>query len=617
MSSSRSKAATVSLTVGALAGSAALLFLLQRWIKQRKNNSSSNDSTIASPFIASTLPPLPMDEHSIPLPSSYRSEMDYSRFDIFVLFPSTVEAEREKHYAVMKAEHHPGADNLLLEPQDAQKKACTYGLDDSEMELIPNLQLLQPKSIQFLHVSLDSYKELFKGWSQEKIDSTLILNLCDGTELDGIPGISVLRHLQAAGVAFTGADEAFFSVSTYKIQMKRLFQKRGVATAVWREIAKEEMKEWKMWREKEEAMKKESGKEETAAAPAAASSSSSDSAAAPLSDRPAHALTARPSPFESEFSPLLSSAMQALKELPYPLLVKPDDSYCSCGITTKSVCWDGASVLDYSRTIEGQFTSIFMEEFIRGREFTVFVAGDARPTARGGPRDFAEDLSTMNLKELLAGSMEPASPSPSSASSASFPSFPSSTSSTSSSSSSSSSSSASPFPIPTTGLRVFLPIERRFDATLPFYEQFISYELFWDIARAQPGKDEFIFQRIEKGETIPIKPVDIRAKDGSQCAQQAVQRNLVEALSEEALRAYISVGGVGYSRVDLRYDSLKLKLAVLEVNANCGITQYKQTAMGEILRESQRGFHQVLDGFFRDARSRRERNKDKGGKGSA
>ncbi|MBF0305035.1 MAG: hypothetical protein HQL41_05250 [Alphaproteobacteria bacterium] len=62
---------------------------------------------------------------------------------------------------------------------------------------------------------------------------TVVVNLCDGDDRNGYPGISVVRALEAAGVPYTGADPAFYAVSTSKLAMKRRFAAAGVATAPW------------------------------------------------------------------------------------------------------------------------------------------------------------------------------------------------------------------------------------------------------------------------------------------------------------------------------------------------------------------------------------------------
>ncbi len=61
----------------------------------------------------------------------------------------------------------------------------------------------------------------------------VVLNLCDGDETNGVPGLSVVRYLEAKGLCFTGADSAFYDVTTSKITMKERFDLASVPTSPW------------------------------------------------------------------------------------------------------------------------------------------------------------------------------------------------------------------------------------------------------------------------------------------------------------------------------------------------------------------------------------------------
>ena len=60
-----------------------------------------------------------------------------------------------------------------------------------------------------------------------------VLNLCDGDESNGVPGLSVIHALERHGLRYTGADAAFYAGTTSKIDMKRAFDAAGVPTAPW------------------------------------------------------------------------------------------------------------------------------------------------------------------------------------------------------------------------------------------------------------------------------------------------------------------------------------------------------------------------------------------------
>jgi D-alanine-D-alanine ligase len=60
-----------------------------------------------------------------------------------------------------------------------------------------------------------------------------VCNLCDGDEVHGYPGLSVVRALEQAGIPFTGAAAAFYDLTTYKVPMKERLCQGGIATPPW------------------------------------------------------------------------------------------------------------------------------------------------------------------------------------------------------------------------------------------------------------------------------------------------------------------------------------------------------------------------------------------------
>ena len=56
----------------------------------------------------------------------------------------------------------------------------------------------------------------------------IVLNLCDGDEVNGTPGVSVIHYLKEKQLIYTGADAPFYDNTTSKIVMKELFDKAGI-----------------------------------------------------------------------------------------------------------------------------------------------------------------------------------------------------------------------------------------------------------------------------------------------------------------------------------------------------------------------------------------------------
>jgi len=86
-------------------------------------------------------------------------------------------------------------------------------------------------------VTINNYKEIIRSVAESKNGKTpLILNLCDGDEVNGTPGVSVIHEIEKYGLIYTGSDAHFYTITTSKIPMKKAFDKAGVASANWRVI---------------------------------------------------------------------------------------------------------------------------------------------------------------------------------------------------------------------------------------------------------------------------------------------------------------------------------------------------------------------------------------------
>lgn len=88
-------------------------------------------------------------------------------------------------------------------------------------------------------VTIDNYQEVISGILEKARavgEFPIFLNLCDGDEINGTPGISVLKWLHTHQCVYTGADEFFYQITTSKIPMKEAFEKAGVPTPPWKII---------------------------------------------------------------------------------------------------------------------------------------------------------------------------------------------------------------------------------------------------------------------------------------------------------------------------------------------------------------------------------------------
>ena len=87
-------------------------------------------------------------------------------------------------------------------------------------------------------VTIQNYKEVIRSIANTGTTKVpLVINLCDGDEINGTPGVSVIKELEKYGIIYTGADEHFYNITTSKIPMKKAFEKAGVPTGNWRVVS--------------------------------------------------------------------------------------------------------------------------------------------------------------------------------------------------------------------------------------------------------------------------------------------------------------------------------------------------------------------------------------------
>jgi len=86
-------------------------------------------------------------------------------------------------------------------------------------------------------VTMQNFTAVINGIRQNSPGKTpVVLNLCDGDEINGTPGISVIHALEEQELIYTGSSSFFYNITTSKIPMKKAFDNAGVATARWEVI---------------------------------------------------------------------------------------------------------------------------------------------------------------------------------------------------------------------------------------------------------------------------------------------------------------------------------------------------------------------------------------------
>lgn len=127
---------------------------------------------------------------------------------------------------------------------------------------------------------------------------------------------------------------------------------------------------------------------------------------------------------------------------------------------------------------------------------------------------------------------------------------------------------------------IYTPVERIFHDALPDMEKFLSFDRLWETYEKEKPIDEkadfYQYQRIPK-----------------------ILETAIKAISWEA---YCAVEGTGYGRVDIRMDKETGKLFVLEVNAQCGLSEDENyTSIGAIARIGNHPYHEMIAHILEDA----------------
>ena len=84
------------------------------------------------------------------------------------------------------------------------------------------------------YVNMTNYKQVIDHIADSANGHIpLVFNMCDGDEVNGTPGISVLRYLEQKGLIYTGARENYYHLTTSKITMKQAFDEAGIPNSPW------------------------------------------------------------------------------------------------------------------------------------------------------------------------------------------------------------------------------------------------------------------------------------------------------------------------------------------------------------------------------------------------
>jgi len=115
------------------------------------------------------------------------------------------------------------SDNVRSE---MERISNNYGKIEYFDELIKMCNEINMDAVLHL-VRMSDYKEVIDQIPK----GAVILALCDGSDVDGVPGPSVTRYLEEKGIPYCGCDDVFMVNTTKKYDMKKKFMANGVSTA--------------------------------------------------------------------------------------------------------------------------------------------------------------------------------------------------------------------------------------------------------------------------------------------------------------------------------------------------------------------------------------------------
>lgn len=94
---------------------------------------------------------------------------------------------------------------------------------------------------QWQYVTLGDFRQIIDRITEPVNGLTpVFFNLCDGDEVNGAPGISVIRYLEEKKLFYTGAREPFYHLTTSKITMKEAFDRSNIPSAPWYAITRQD-----------------------------------------------------------------------------------------------------------------------------------------------------------------------------------------------------------------------------------------------------------------------------------------------------------------------------------------------------------------------------------------
>jgi D-alanine-D-alanine ligase-like ATP-grasp enzyme len=167
--------------------------------------------------------------YSVSLETIYKEAIDAKPLESKVISSPTLDSGRPKVHVLVP--------NLLEEEEvrtEMERISHNYGKKEYLQELIKIFDEIGKEAVIHL-LRMRDFPQIV-----DKIPKgETIMNLCDGSDIDGVPGPCVTKYLEEQGYMFCGCDYQFMEVTVSKFAMKQKFLEQGVSTAKFFLITKD------------------------------------------------------------------------------------------------------------------------------------------------------------------------------------------------------------------------------------------------------------------------------------------------------------------------------------------------------------------------------------------
>jgi len=171
-----------------------------------------------------------------------QGDMEEKFFDREAIYKEAIASQPLKEKLIFaedkgRAKAHVLVPNFVSESEvrsEVERISHNYGKKEYFEELLRMFDEVHMDAVLHL-VRMCDYRQVI----DEVPRGAIVVALCDGSDVDGVPGPGVTRYLEDKGIPYFGCDDVFMEATTRKIDMKERFLANGVSTANFVYVTKE------------------------------------------------------------------------------------------------------------------------------------------------------------------------------------------------------------------------------------------------------------------------------------------------------------------------------------------------------------------------------------------